>query len=100
MQPQNPNENQRVHVWVQGRVQGVGFRAHVEFFAAQSGVSGWARNVGADTVEVVAEGTPAQIALLLEAVRRGPRMARVDDVRVEEEPVSGQFVGFDIKRSI
>ncbi|GAB4542181.1 MAG: acylphosphatase [Anaerolineales bacterium] len=100
MQPQNPNENRRVHVWVKGRVQGVGFRAHVEYFAAQCGVSGWARNVGADTVEAVAEGTPAQLALLLDAVKRGPRMARVDEFRVEEEPATGEFTGFSVRRSV
>ena len=59
---QNSNEMKRVHIRVKGRVQGVGFRAHVEFYAAQIGVTGWVRNVGDDTVEAVAEGTPAQIS--------------------------------------
>ena len=49
-------ELQRVHVWVKGRVQNVGFRAHVQYSARQIGVTGWVRNVGYDTVEAVAEG--------------------------------------------
>ncbi|MBI2331002.1 MAG: acylphosphatase, partial [Chloroflexi bacterium] len=53
MQP-NPNDLVRVHVWVKGRVQGVGFRAHVEYSAQQiGGITGWVRNVGYDTVEAV-----------------------------------------------
>ena len=51
-----PNENVRAHVWVQGTVQNVGFRAYVEAQAHQVGVTGWVRNVGYDTVEAVAEG--------------------------------------------
>src|SRR6476646_10730578 len=44
----------RAHVWVKGRVQGVGFRAHVEYSARQmSGLTGWVRNVGYDTVEAM-----------------------------------------------
>ena len=59
----------RAHVWVKGRVQGVGFRAHVEYSARQvGGITGWVRNVGYDTVEAVAEGTPAQIERFLHLV--------------------------------
>ena len=47
----NPNEMIRAHVWVKGRVQGVGFRAHVEYYGSGIGVTGWVRNVGYDTVD-------------------------------------------------
>ena len=55
-----PDDTQRVraHVWVKGRVQGVGFRVHVEYKARQvGGLTGWVRNVGYDTVEAVVEGS-------------------------------------------
>ena len=100
MQPsQNSNEMKRAHIWVKGRVQGVGFRAHVEYFAAQIGVAGWVRNVGYDTVEAVAEGTAGQVDRFIEMVKQGPRMSRVDESRVEEESVTGEFTGFGVKRS-
>ena len=51
----------RVHIWVKGRVQGVGFRAFVQQNALPIGVTGWVRNVGYNTVEAVAEGTRAQV---------------------------------------
>ena len=94
------NEIIRVHMWVTGRVQGVGFRAHVEYHASQIGVTGWVRNVGYDTVETVAEGTRAQIDKFIAAVKQGPRASRVDDARVEYETVTGEFQEFGVKRSI
>lgn len=96
----NPNEIIRAHIWVTGRVQGVGFRAHVEYYGSQIGVTGWVRNVGYDTVEAVAEGTQIQMDKFMEMVKKGPRASRVDDVRVEYESVTGEFSGFGVKRSL
>jgi acylphosphatase len=90
----------RVHVRVKGRVQGVGFRAHVEYYANQIGVTGWVRNVGWDTVEAVAEGTRGQVERFIEMMKEGPRMSRVDESKVEYETVTGEFQVFGVKRSI
>jgi acylphosphatase len=78
----------------------VGFRAHVEYHASQIGVNGWVRNVGADTVEAVAEGERAKIEKLIELVKQGPRGARVDESKVEWENPTGEFPEFGVKRSI
>ena len=78
----------RVHVWVKGLVQNVGFRAFVEYNAVQLGVTGWVRNVGYDTVEAVAEGRRDKVDLLVEAMKAGPRASRVDESRVEWEQVN------------
>jgi acylphosphatase len=94
------NETVRVHVWVQGRVQAVGFRAFVQQSAYQIGVTGWVRNVGYDTVEAVAEGTKAQIEDFLRMVKRGPMGARVDESREEWEQVTGEFSSFRVKSSM
>ena len=95
----SPNEVMRVHIWVKGRVQGVGFRAHVEYFAAGIGVSGWVRNVGWDTVEAVAEGSQKQIEQFTQLMKTGPRASRVDEIRVEEEPIEG-LQEFTVRRSM
>lgn len=95
----NPNERVRVHVWVKGRVQGVGFRAHVEYFAVEIGVAGWVRNVGWDTVEAVAEGSRQQIEEFVQLMKSGPRPSRVDEIRVEEEPLE-RLQEFAVKRSL
>jgi acylphosphatase len=96
----DPNKKIRVHIWVKGRVHGVGFRAHVEYNALQIGVLGWVRNLEHDTVETVAEGTRFQIDEFINMVKRGPRVSRVDEARVEYEEPTGQLTGFTVKRSM
>ena len=93
------NENVRVHVWVKGRVQGVGFRAFVQQNAYSIGVTGWVRNVGYETVEAVAEGTKTQIEQFSQSVKRGPSVSRVDESREEWEQVTGEFRSFGVKYS-
>jgi acylphosphatase len=90
----------RAHVWVKGRVQGVGFRAHVEHYARQIGVTGWVRNIGYDSVEAVAEGRRAQVERFIEMMKQGPRSARVEAARVEWEPAAGEFEAFEFRRSM
>jgi acylphosphatase len=92
--------NTRLHVWVTGRVQGVGFRAFVASGAHVIGLTGWVRNVGYDTVEAVAEGPREQVEQFLEAVKTGPRSARVDQARTEWETASGEFASFEVRRSL
>jgi acylphosphatase len=95
------NETVRAHVWVKGRVQGVGFRAHVEYSARQiGGLTGWVRNVGYDTVEAIAEGERNYVERLIEAIKQGPRASRVDDSQVEWETPTGEFAEFGVKRSL
>jgi acylphosphatase len=99
--PLSANETVRVHVRVKGRVQGVGFRAHVEYSARQiGGLTGWVRNIGYDTVEAVVEGERNQVEQLVEAIKQGPRAARVDESNVEWETPTGEFMQFGMKRSL
>ena len=96
----NPSETVRVHIWVKGRVQGVGFRAHVEYHALELEVAGWVRNIGWDTVETVAEGTLEQVDQFIEMVKTGPPASRVDETRVEYESPTGYLDGFTVKHSM
>jgi acylphosphatase len=99
--PISGNEVVRAHIWVRGRVQGVGFRAHVEYSARKiGGLSGWVRNVGYDTVEAVAEGERADVDRLIEAMKQGPRASRVDESKVEWETPTGEFMQFGVRRSL
>lgn len=91
----------RAHIWVKGRVQGVGFRAHVEYVARQIGdLTGWVRNVGYDTVEAIAEGERENVDRLIEAMKQGPRASHVDKANVEWETPTGEFDVFGVRRSI
>jgi len=98
--PTQEDDIVRAHVWVKGRVQGVGFRAHVEYHARKIGdLTGWVRNVGYDTVEAIAEGERQKVELLIEKMKEGPRSSRVDELKVEWEVVTGEFQEFGVKRS-
>ena len=67
-----------LHFLVQGRVQGVGFRWFVQREAGQLDLRGWVRNTEEGEVEVVAAGTPDELAKLRSRLRCGPRGSRVD----------------------
>jgi len=65
-------------VLVRGRVQGVGFRAFVEYAASARALEGWVRNRRDGSVEAVFAGPSAAVAQAVEACRAGPPGARVD----------------------
>lgn len=82
---------------VRGRVQGVGFRDFVYTRARFLGLTGYVRNLPDDcSVEVVAEGRRADLEQLLEYLREGPRLARVDGVDVDWGEASGAFDRFGV----
>ena len=94
------NKNVRAHVWVRGRVQNVGFRAHVEYHARQiGGLTGWVRNVGYDTVEALIEGGRDKVDRLIQILNDGPRGSLVDESKVEWEESTGEFDRFGVRRS-
>jgi acylphosphatase len=82
-----PESARRVRV--RGRVQGVWFRGSTADRAAALGLRGRAENLPDGTVLVHAAGPPDSLAKLVEWLHRGPPMARVDAVEVEDiDPAS------------
>jgi acylphosphatase len=67
--------------------------------AAEIGLRGWVRNTADGCVEIVAAGTPEQIAELKTAVKKGSRGSRVDAVMEHELAESeGEALGpFEIE---
>lgn len=96
---ETPGEKARVHIWVSGRVQGVGFRAYVEHIAARLGLTGWVRNVGRDVLEAEAEGERMVLEEFIAAVRKGPPSSRVENTRLEWAAATGEFQTFDFRAS-
>ena len=89
--------HQRIHVFVSGRVQGVGFRYFTRLNALRLKLRGWVRNLEDGRVELVAEGPRDTLDQLLAKIRKGPRAAKVKDVEVKEERPTGEFTGFEIR---
>lgn len=79
----------RVHVIVQGRVQGVGYRYTMRMIAREAGAAGWVRNLPDGGVEAEVEGTPAQVDEMLSWMAQGPPGARVDTATVTDAAPSG-----------
>jgi len=81
---------------VKGRVQGVGYRYFVLRHAEELGISGFARNQGDGSVEVVAEGGEAALAKLEALLGEGPSFAHV--ATVEREAVAERGAsGFHVR---
>lgn len=85
----------RCHLWVRGRVQGVGFRVFAAQQAGRWGLTGWVLNLPDGRVEIVAEGARDALEQFVNAVRRGPAGARVEDIRAEWE-APAHLRGFQI----
>jgi acylphosphatase len=80
----------RVHVWIDGRVQGVGFRFATCEQAELLGLGGWVRNLGDGRVEAVFEGPAAEVARAVAWCRRGPSGAWVANVETAPESPIGE----------
>ncbi len=70
---------------VNGKVQGVFFRASTVRMAEQLGVRGFARNLPDGSVEVLALGDSASLVTLAGWLRKGPPLALVTSVTEQEE---------------
>ncbi len=89
------NENARLHLAIEGAVQGVGFRAFAKIEADKLGLTGWVRNKH-EKVELVAEGQKDNLQRLLELCKKGPSGAQVDKIVKTWEEFKGEFSGFDV----
>ncbi len=69
---------------VEGRVQGVWYRAATAERAAALGLRGYARNLADGSVEVLMAGEAAAVESLTEWLWTGPPLARVSAVIVTE----------------
>jgi acylphosphatase len=72
-----------VHVFAEGRVQGVGYRDFVRRSADRFKVSGWVRNRRDGSVEACLRGPRGSVEAVVADMRRGPRFAEVANIRLE-----------------
>jgi len=91
------SQSMRLHAIVEGRVQGVGFRAFVEDNAFRLKLKGWVRNRWNGTVEVSAEGERQNLEKFLAILRRGPGAAFVAEVSYEWQEATGEFSHFSVR---
>ena len=84
----------RLTAWVQGRVQGVGFRWWVRALALELGLTGYAENLDDGRVKVVAEGRADSCRELLGRLEGGRTPGQVSRVTHRFAPAVGEYAGF------
>ncbi|MCB9283415.1 MAG: acylphosphatase [Lewinellaceae bacterium] len=86
-----------VKLHINGRVQGVAFRAHTRRKALELGLCGFVENRPDGSVYAEIEGPSGQVEKMVQWCRSGPPLARVDAIAIEEgEPVA--YPAFEIRR--
>ncbi len=82
---------------VSGRVQGVGYRYFVADSAAFLGIKGFVRNTLDNKVEIVCQGEEKSLEKFFASVKKGPALARVDEMIKDKISSSVNYSSFVIK---
>jgi acylphosphatase len=81
---------------VSGRVQGVGFRYYTQKAARARGLKGFVKNLANGDVYIEVQGLQDQLTAFSEEVKRGPILARVDKMLVNEL-ILQEFSHFEVR---
>lgn len=89
----------RAHLFVEGKVQGVGFRYFTQTNARDMDINGWVKNLPDSRVEAVFEGPEVKVESMIERCKEGPRAARVDSLDWEWVESTEPLNTFEVKYS-
>lgn len=89
--------DERLHLIIRGRVQGVWYRASAQRHAESLNLVGWVSNRPDGAVELVAEGPPPALEDLERWCAEGPPMARVTELETRRGAASGEFSSFEVR---
>jgi acylphosphatase len=87
----------RAHLFIEGRVQGVFYRAFTREIAHSLGLRGWVRNLYDGRVEAVFEGKKQIIEQAIEECFSGPPGSKVTNMEVKWEEFQGDMQGFAVR---
>lgn len=88
-------EKIRKHIYVSGRVQGVGFRFRVQQLARGLDLTGWVRNLDDGRVEMELQGTQVEMDRLFDRLGQD-RYIRIDGFEAERIPTAEEN-GFQVR---
>ena len=96
----------QVHIYIKGDVIGVGFRAWTKIQAKIHSVSGWVKNTFDNSnifghgggVEALLQGEEDNVNKLLEVIKKGSPVSRIEDVELFWQEPKEMFEGFEIKK--
>ena len=73
---------EQIHLRINGRVQGVGFRVAAVKEAKRLSIGGWVKNTPEGDIELMGEGSHANIESLCRWCNKGPTLAEVTELKV------------------
>lgn len=96
----------QAHLYVKGDVIGVGFRAWTKIQAKIIGITGYVKNNFSREdvfgmhggVEILIQGDEDKVNTMIETVKKGSPISRVDDVEIYFQGVLEIFEGFEIRK--
>jgi acylphosphatase len=86
-----------VHLIIEGKVQGVFFRATAKDIADEIGITGWVKNTEEGNVEIMASANDEQLQNFIAWCKVGPRRAIVTNIKVTNTE-DGNFKSFEVIR--
>lgn len=86
----------RRHMRFTGRVQGVGFRYRAKYAANGMGITGWAKNEADGSVTLEAQGTVAQINMMLKMINKSDYIV-IDTIDTKDIPLEEYETGFFVR---
>jgi len=85
-------------ITISGKVQGVGFREFIRREVGKlGGLAGYAKNLKSGDVKVVISGEDKKIKTLVEKCKKGPLLAYVKNISVENIETEEDFDSFFVK---
>ncbi|MGX1901396.1 acylphosphatase [Thermolongibacillus altinsuensis] len=81
----------RYHVFVDGRVQGVGFRYFTQHEAIKRNLTGWVRNLEDGRVELQVQGDAEKVEQFVQQIKKGSPFSRIEKVDIHSiSPVQNE----------
>jgi len=87
----------KAHLFIEGSVQGVFYRAFTRDLASKLGLKGWAKNLYDGRVEVLFEGSRELIEQAIRECWKGPAGSSVSNIDISWEESSSEYKGFEIR---
>lgn len=87
-----------VKLVISGRVQGIGFRAHVKSFCDKIGLKGLVRNNNDGSVSIIAQAEEDKIRELIEFVKSNPGLTKVINIKKEDWGENEKYLDFKVDK--
>ncbi|MCM8819057.1 MAG: acylphosphatase [Candidatus Omnitrophica bacterium] len=87
----------RHRLYIEGIVQGVGFRWYARRIGNLVKVCGWVKNLSDGRVEIVIEGEEDRLERFLQELKNGYLGNNIRKIEKFEEEYTGEFKSFEIR---